>query len=155
MLLNYITAACTLIATITAVAGTIVALRTFAHQRTANDISLAMQVFSEINQYWSRISELDPKDIKYIDKYEYNMGQILTYFEISCAMFNKKILTKDASDVLSDHIIEVFSQLESTDNGMRLISKCVSSDETFCELKKFAKCNFPKALKASTFGQKL
>ena len=81
------------------------------------------------------------------------MSQPLSYFEISCSMLNKGVLTKDASDVLSAHIIEVFTSLEMSDFGKSLIEKCRSSNQTFDELRLYSKRKFPQALNAAAFGQ--
>jgi hypothetical protein len=120
-------------------------LRTFQHQKTSNDIALALSIFAEINRYWDRISSSDADQ-------DYNYGQILVYFEIACALFNRKMLASDANAILGDHIVEVFSILQSTDSGREIIRKCRSSDTTFAELEKFGKKRFPQALKALAFA---
>ncbi|MCW2393156.1 hypothetical protein [Sphingobium sp. B11D3A] len=120
-------------------------IRTFRHQRTSYDVSMALEIFSEINRYWDRISENN-------SEYQYNIGQILSYFEIACSLFNKNILTKDAKDVLGDHIIEVFTGLQTSEHGKNFINSCRSSRTTFSELRKFANENFPQALNAQAFS---
>jgi hypothetical protein len=60
-------AVATLCATGIAAAAAWVGLRTFAHQRTANDVQMAVGIFNQINHYWDRL--VDSKN------YDYNMGQ--------------------------------------------------------------------------------
>jgi hypothetical protein len=120
-------------------------LRTFRNQKTSNDVTLALGIFGEINRYWDRISASEGGQ-------EYNYGQILAYFEVACALFNRKILASEANAILGDHIVEVFSILEATENGREIIKKCRSSDSTFEELEKFGKKRFPQALKTLAFA---
>lgn len=123
-----------------------VGLRTYADQRTSYDVTLALSIFAEINRYWDRISAG-------AGTAQYNYGQILTHFEIAAALFNDGVLTDQASKILCDHIVEVFSTMEASDSGRAIITHCNSSSETFKELRAFAKKNFPKALLAQAFSQ--
>lgn len=107
-------------------------------------MQLAVSLFNEINRYWDRL--VDTGD------YKYNMGQILSYFEIACSLFNRGILTKSANLVLEDHIVEVFTQIQSDTGGQAFIRECLSSPTTFSELKTFFKGRMPQALNAMSFS---
>lgn len=121
-------------------------LRTFFHQRTSNDVSLALSLFAEINRYWDRISTGE-------GEVEYNYGQILAYFEVACALFNRKILTSDANSILGDHIVEVFATLQASERGREIIKRCRSSNSTFSELERFGKLRFSQALQTLAFAE--
>jgi hypothetical protein len=131
---------------IVAVIAAWVGLRTFLHQRTSNDVALALSLFAEINRYWDRISLAQGEA-------EYNYGQILAYFEIACALFNKNILSSDANSILGDHIVEVFAVLQASENGRAIIKTCKSSSSTFSELEKFGKSRFSQALQTLAFEE--
>lgn len=120
-------------------------LHTFEHQRQVNEINLGLQIFSEINRYWDRVVEGS-------DNPTYEYGQILTYFEVAAAMFNRGTLSNAAGEILKDHIIEVFSQLSASHSGKALLDQCRSANSTFEQLEKFAKKNFPRMLLANSFG---
>jgi hypothetical protein len=121
-------------------------LRAFLHQRTTNDVALALSLFAEINRYWDRISSREGDA-------EYNYGQILAYFEVACALFNRQILTTAANSILSDHIVEVFSILQTSEGGKEILRRCRSADSTFSEIEKFGKLKFPQALRAVAFAE--
>ena len=123
-----------------------VGLRTYADQRTSYDVTLALSIFAEINRYWDRVSNGDGTA-------QYNYGQILAHFEVAAALFNDGILTDQASKILADHIVEVFTALETSESGRAVIAHCNSSSETFQELRSFAKKRFSKALLAQAFNE--
>lgn len=124
-------------------------VRTFQHQRTSNDVQLALGIFDVINRYWDRL--IDSKGANY----DYDMGQILAQFETAAMLFNRKVLTNDALPILKDHIVEVFGSLVTNDEGGKLIQACCSSPDTFKELKTFFKDHTSTALNAISFQQKL
>jgi hypothetical protein len=124
-----------------------VGLRTFRSQRTASDVQLALGIFGEINRYWDRISDKS-------GSYEFNIGQILAQFEIAAGLFNRSVLTKEATDILGDHIVEVFTHIRTSPGGEGLIEQCRSSHSTFSELNKFIKKKMPQALNAIAFREK-
>ena len=121
-----------------------VGLKTFNSQRTSTDVSLSLTIFAEINRYWDQLSK-DASD------YDYNMGQILAQFEIASGLFNRGVLTNQATLILGDHIVEVFTQLRASSDGQDLIDRCCSSDTTFEELKRFAASRMPQALNVAQF----
>lgn len=127
---EWLTTIAAVIGAATAVIAAWIGLRTFSHQRTVNDVNLALNIFAEINRYWDRLNDKD-------SDYDYNLGQILAYFEIAANMFRNRILTKAATDILGDHIEEVYVKLQSSDYGKNLIDRCRSAETTFKELKKF------------------
>ena len=142
------------ISAIAAASGVIIAgsaayigLRTYAHQRTSYDVSLALNIFAEINRYWDRAIATDALS-------DYYYGQILVHFEISAALFNDGVLTRQASKILADHIVEVFAALEASESGRALIKHCQSSPDTFDELRKFARRHFPQALLSQAFSER-
>lgn len=122
-----------------------VGLRTFQHQQTTNDVSLALTIFEQINRYWDRADEE-------FGNRNYNFGQILAYFEVASGLFNDKVLTEQARKILKDHIVEVFASLQSSEAGRDLLEHCRSSGNTFSELNKLAKTHFPEALLAQAFS---
>ena len=83
------------------------------------------------------------------------MGQIFAQFEIASRLFNDRILTNDALPILKDHIIEVYTLVQSSDYGKKFIEDCRSSPTTFEELSKFLKVYFPKALLAQQFTERI
>lgn len=141
---DWIAALSTLAAAVIAGIAAGVGLKTFRSQRTASDVQMALGIFNEINRYWDRLSEQP-------NNYEYNMGQILAQFEIASGLFNKNILTDDATLILGDHIVEVFSQISMSPDGIRLLETCQSSHSTFQELKKFIRDRMPQALNTADF----
>jgi hypothetical protein len=144
LIADWIGAASTLVAALIAAVAAWIGLRAYKDQRTTSDVGLALSIFGEINHYWDRLSEDS-------GKYEYNMGQILAQFEIAAALFNNRILTKDANVILADHIVEVFTQLNSTTEGETLIERCCSSPSTFKELRSFVNERMPQALNSLDF----
>jgi hypothetical protein len=122
----------------------LIGIETFKHQRTSYDVQMALTLFDKINFYWDRCVDGDGKD------YEYNIGQILAYFETASMLFNKRILTKQAAPILKDHIIESFCALRSSEDGAELIAQCCSSSRTFEELKEFLNEHQPTALQATS-----
>ncbi len=125
----------------------VVGLRTLSAHRTANDVSTALTIFSEINRYWDCLAQPDCD-------FKYNIGQVLTHFEIASALFNKNVLTETASVILADHMVEVFTTLQVSENGARLIEQCRSAETTFDELRMFAGKRFPQALNTLAFASK-
>jgi hypothetical protein len=123
-------------------------VRTFQHQRTANDIQLALNIFQSINRYWDRM--IDTKSANY----DYDMGQILAQFETAATLFNRQVLTRDALPILKDHIVEVFGSLVANSDGEKLINASCSSPDTFKELKAFLKEHTSTALNALSFREK-
>ncbi len=117
-------------------------IRIFKHQRTSSDIQLALGIFATINSYWDRISDNRGKT------YQYDMGQIFAQFETAARLFNDSILTKGALPILKDHIVEVYTSVQSSDEGKKFIENCISSPTTFEELRKFLQKHFPTALLA-------
>jgi hypothetical protein len=142
---SWISASTGLAGLIVAGSAAFVGLRTYAHQRTSYDVNLALSIFAEINRYWDRATASEGAT-------PYNYGQILAHFEIAAALFNDKVLTRQAAKILGDHIVEVFTALEGSENGRALLEHCQSSSETFKDLRKFAKTHFPKALLSQAFS---
>jgi hypothetical protein len=138
---DWIAALATLAGACAAGYGAYFGITTFRHQRTVNDVSLALSIFGEINRYWDRITDSRAED------HDYNMGQILAQFEIAAALFNQEILTNTALPILKDHIIEVFSSITTDTYGKELLGRCASSPETFVELRKFSRSHMPTALR--------
>ena len=120
-------------------------IKIFNHQRTSADVQLALGIFSSINFYWDRITDNKGSN------YKYDMGQIFAQFETAARLFNDSILTADALPILKDHIIEVYTSVQSTKEGSDFIQNCESSPTTFEELRKFLKDHFPAALLAQQF----
>lgn len=141
---DWVSALAGLVGAFTAVIATTVGLNTFRHQQTTNDVVLALAIFEQINRYWDRADEHGGSN--------YIFGQILAYFEVAASLFNDGILTKQASKILRDHIIEVFTSLQTSNAGREVIEHCRSSGTTFDELQKFAKTHFPRALLAQAFS---
>lgn len=120
----------------------------YKQQRTTSDIKLALEIFETINRYWDRI--IDRGD----EKYEYNMGQILSQFEVAARLFNDSILTKEALPILKDHIIETYTQIKSHPDGKAMINSLKSSQTTFEHLDKFLSDNHTKVLADDTYNNK-
>lgn len=131
-----------------AVYAAVFGIRTFRYQKSVNDVDLSFRIFSEINRYWDRV--IDGSETK-----DYDYGQILSYFEIAATLLNNGILSKDAEKILTDHIIEVFSDLKSSEAGKALLERCRSSNSTFADLQNFAAKRFTKVLLAQSFGDRL
>lgn len=144
---DWITAASSLLTAVVAVAAGGIGIKTFWHQRTAHDVGMAVQIFMEINRYWDRLCEPGCD-------YKYNIGQVLSYFEIACGLFNRNTLTKDAPNILGDHILEVFTSIQTSPHGKELLDSCRSSPTTFAELRKFADKRFPQALVVQAFSDR-
>jgi hypothetical protein len=123
-------------------------IRIFKHQRTSADVQLALGIFSSINLYWDRITDTKATN------YQYDMGQIFAQFETAARLFNDSILTADALPILKDHIIEVYTNVQSTDEGRNFIQNCMSSPTTFEDLRKFLRTHLPTALLAQQFANK-
>lgn len=147
---NWISAGSSFGTTIIAVVAAWVGLATFKSQRTTSDITLALDIFKEINRYWDRLSA--EKDS---GSYQYNMGQILVQFEIAAGLFNEKTLSGKANIILGDHIVEVFTLLSSSADGKMLLSQCASSPTTYVELRKFMSERMPQALVSLDFKDAL
>lgn len=142
---DWISASSSLLAASVAGYAAWVGLATFKRQRTTSDIDFAFKIFTEINRYWDRITDNQSND--------YNMGQILAHFEIAASLFNRRILSTDANSILRDHIVEVFTLIQSSDGGKSLLDRCGSSESTFLELTKFARENMPQALSVQKFHE--
>jgi hypothetical protein len=80
------------------------------------------------------------------------MGQIFAQFETAARLFNDSILTADALPILKDHIIEVYTNVQSTDEGRAFIQNCMSSPTTFEDLRNFLRTHLPTALLAQQFA---
>lgn len=141
---DWIAAVCGSGALIAAVIGAFLANRSFRHQVTNANIETSLAIFRDINAYWDRITDSGGTS------FEYDLGQILTQFELASMLFNRGILTRQALPILKDHIIEVFRGIRGSDLGEKFIEKCMSSDTTLCELKAFMKAHQPTALRATT-----
>ena len=113
---------------------------TFGQQRTSGDIQLALGLFATINLYWDRIVDSDSKN------YKYDMGQILAHFELASSLFNNSSLSAKALPILKDRIIEVFTAVQSPDEGNRLMESCQSAPDTFKELRILAKSHMLNAI---------
>lgn len=105
-----------------------------------------MGIFSSINAYWDRITDTKAAN------YEYDMGQIFAQFETAAQLFNESILTEDALPILKAHIIEVYTKVQSSEEGRIFIQNCVSSPTTFDDLRKFLRTHLPTALLAQQFA---
>lgn len=143
---DWFSASAAIIGAITAVVAAYVGLRTFRHQQTTNDVTLALDIFGQINRYWDRAAEPGGGS-------NYNFGQILAYFEVAAALFNDGVLATQANKILKDHIVEVFSNFQINQSGQKLLDYCKSADTTLDELHKFARANFPEALLAQAFSE--
>ena len=130
---------------VTACIAIYVGLKTFRQQRTSTDVQLALGIFSNINAYWDRLTDTAGAN------YQYNMGQILAQFELAAMLFNNKTLSKDALPILKDHIVEVFTALQVSEEGKKIIDVCRSSPDTFKELTRFAREHMPTALRVLSF----
>ena len=107
---------------------------TFSRQKTSSDVETMLSIYGKINEYWDRFI-----DEKQSSTSVYNMGQILSYFENACFLVNKKIVSRDASACIEDHIYEVWTNLNNRVDSKEYFEKFVSADSTFCEIKKFVK----------------
>ena len=103
-------------AAITAGIATWIGLVTLKQQKTTADIQLALNIFNSINLYWDRLTD------KPNECYNYNIGQILSQFELAAMLFNREALGDEALPILKDHIIEVFTSIRTSDNGPSLLS---------------------------------
>lgn len=117
-------------------------IKIFKHQRTNSDVQLALGIFSTINAYWDRISDNNGAN------YHYDMGQIFAQFETAARLFNDSILTDEALPILKSHIVEVYTTIQSSEEGRKFINQCISSPTTFKELRAFLTDHFPTALLA-------
>lgn len=108
---------------------------------------MALGIFNEINRYWDRITDN-------LGSFDYNIGQILVQFETAAGLFNRNVLTKDATDILGDHIVEVFTQIQASPEGKGLLDRCRSSGTTFSELTKFSRQRLPQALSALAYTER-
>lgn len=110
------------------------------------DVQVALEIFAKINSYWDRLTDSSSTH------YQYDMGQILAHFELAAMLFNRETLSKDALPILKDHIIEVFTSLQTSVDGRRIIELCRSSPDTFKELTAFARDHMPTALRVLQFA---
>lgn len=116
-----------------------IAALAFRKQASSSDLGTAYDIFKEINRYWDLIA-LEKSDFSYC------CGQILTQFEIATALINRGQLSNAAEIVLRDPIVEIFTKLRADENGRKVIDSCLSSSESLCELKFFARRHQPQAL---------
>jgi hypothetical protein len=135
-------------AVVTAAVAIKLGFQTFQHQRTTADVQLALSLFERINVYWDRLT--DSKSANY----QYDMGQILAQFELAAMLFNTKTLSGGALPILKDHIVEVFTALQLSDEGQKIIGLCKSSPDTFSELTKFSRQHMPTALRVLGYSEK-
>ncbi len=108
---------------------------------------MALGIFATVNFYWDRITDSEGTN------YQYDMGQIFAQFETAARLFNDDILTKTALPILKDHIVEVYTFVQSTPEGKVFINSCESSHTTFEELRKFLKIHLPTALLAQQYSK--
>lgn len=120
------------------------AVETLKNQRTTNDVALALSLFDKINSYWDMAINNPAQN-------QYCIGQILAYFETASGLFNRKVLSHHASEILSHHIVEVWSKMRASESGAQFIDQLRSSATTFDELGKFFREYQSKALADDTF----
>lgn len=120
------------------------AVETLKNQRTTNDVALALSLFDKINNYWDMAVNNPAQN-------QYCLGQILAYFETAAGLFNRQVLSYHASEILSHHIVEVWSKMRASDSGKQFIDQLRSSATTFDELNIFFREHQTKTLADGTF----
>jgi hypothetical protein len=104
----------TVVALCIAIRGAMIAFQSLENQRSTNDVALALDLFNKINGYWDMVVT-NPENNKYY------LEQILTYFEVAAGLFNRRVLSDDASEILGHHIVEVWTKMRLSESGKHFL----------------------------------
>lgn len=88
------------------VAGVFYASWTFLAQKRATDVSNVLAVFERLDHHWCRYRS-------HIDDKGFEFGQLISYYELSCALFRHDAFNTKLSDVLRYHLYDVLVSMNS------------------------------------------
>lgn len=127
---EYLEAAALTVAMVVAV----YAIRAFNHQAKATDTNSILVLMGYINEAWNeyRLAMEEADEV-------YFFGQLLSFYETACYLFNKKLLSKRVKGLLADHIVEVMAMFRNDKKALGYFDRVASAPTTFCEIKEFLK----------------
>jgi hypothetical protein len=128
-----------LLASIGSAAFVVLSLRQTAHairsQNTSSDVNSVLTLWERLDHHWVRFKAAsDEKAIKF------EFGQLIGYYEMSCAWFNKKAFSTSASEMLFNHLKDVLRVMKENEKFSSLFKSLVSDGETYKEINQFLEC---------------
>jgi len=109
-------------------------VRALNHQRDVDDVKLSYDILKEVSTYWDEML-IDEGNRKF------HIGQILMNFEYAASLFNRNTLSKEASEILSQYMIDTMAGFENDEDAGSFVRKLKSDDESLSQLSVFLQKN--------------
>jgi hypothetical protein len=103
-------------------------------QKTANDIQTMLLIWERLDQHWCRY-----RKAKSAESRRFEFGQLISYYEIACSLFQKKALSTLAAKPLGEHLRDILPQMQNVPEFKKLFDELQSHDHTFENIRWFIK----------------
>jgi hypothetical protein len=105
-------------------------------QRVSTDIASVLVIWERLDGHWIRFRSTNNDEDR-----SFEFGQLITYYEMACALFRDRVFTTRAARTLHEHLHEILPAMQQTAAYKELFDKLKSRDQTFENIRWF--CNHP------------
>jgi hypothetical protein len=91
-------------------------------------------IWERLDQHWCRY-----RKAKSAESRRFEFGQLISYYEIACSLFQKKALSTLAAKPLGEHLRDILPQMQNVPEFKKLFDELQSHDHTFENIRWFIK----------------
>ena len=110
------------------------AAKSLMAQRVSNDVQTMLLIWERLDQHWTRYRKSNSEEDK-----TFEGGQLLSYYEISCNLFRKKVFSTETTQIFGEHLRDTLSQMQDDPEFKKLFDELQSHDGTFESIRWFLK----------------
>jgi hypothetical protein len=103
------------------------------HQTTSSDLQSVLTIWERLDHHWCRFRQAERGSANQ----GFEFGQLTTYYEMACSLFNDKVLTTKATRTLEEHLSDILPIMYKNEEFIRLFEALQSDPNTFSNIRQF------------------
>lgn len=99
--------------------------KTFNAQKLSTDAQSMLAVWAKLDEHWVRFQAAND------NKHRFEFGQLISTYEIACALFRNDVFTTASAVILAEHLRDVLGLMKTNDHFKGLFESLKTQDHTY------------------------
>ena len=112
--------------------GLFYAAGTLKAQKLSTDVQNMLTVWAKLDEHWVRFQAVTDEKTR-----AFEFGQLISYYEIACALFKNNVFTTSAAVTLGEHLRDVIPIMQTNDHFKNLYAALQTRNDTYENIKWF------------------
>lgn len=116
------------------------AARAIRSQSQSSDMAAVLVLWDKLDQHWVRF-----KAVSSDQERAFEFGQLISYYEMACTLFNDRVFSTVASRTLREHLNEILPVMRANPSFILLFDELQTRSQTFENIRAFCgETNLPE-----------